>query len=99
LKIGRDPLDHGGVGVIRSLGRVGVSVYAFIEDAATPAALSRYARGTVIWPTSGCEPQEQLVEGLAAIGRKLDERAVLLCTDDGAAVLVAEHVADLSEWF
>ena len=99
LKIGRDPLDHGGVGVIRSLGRVGVSVYAFIEDAATPAALSRYARGTVIWPTSGREPQEQLVEGLAVIGRKLDERAVLLCTDDGAAVLVAEHVAELSEWF
>ena len=99
LKIGRYPLDHCGVGTIRSLGRVGVSVYAFIEDAATPAALSRYARGTVIWPTSGREPQEWLVEGLAAVGRQLDERAVLLCIDDEGAVLVAEHVEELSEWF
>ena len=99
LKISRYPLDHGGVGAIRSLGRVGVSVYAVIEDAVTPAALSRYARGTVIWPTSGREPQERLVEGLAAIARQIGERSVLLCTDDEAAVLVAEHVEELSEWF
>jgi predicted ATP-grasp superfamily ATP-dependent carboligase/O-antigen/teichoic acid export membrane protein len=99
LKIGRYPLHHGGVGAIRSLGRVGVSVYAIIEDALTPAALSRYAKGTVIWPTSGREPQEWLVEGLAAVGRQVGERSVLLCTDDEAAVLVAEHVEVLSEWF
>jgi predicted ATP-grasp superfamily ATP-dependent carboligase/O-antigen/teichoic acid export membrane protein len=99
LKIGRYPLDHGGVGAVRSLGRVGVSVYPVVEDATTPAALSSFTRGTIIWPTSGREPQERLVEGVAAIGRQLDERAVLLCTDDEAAVLVAEHVEELSQWF
>ena len=99
LKIGRYPLHHGGVGAIRSLGRAGVSVYAVIEDRLTPAALSRYARGTVIWPTSGREQQERLVEGLVAVARQLGERSVLLCTDDEAAVLVAEHREVLSEWF
>ena len=99
FKIGHYPLDLGGLGAIRSLGRVGVPVFAFIEDAATPSALSRYARGTVNWPTSGREPQERLVEGLAAVGRQVDERAVLLGTDDESALLIAENAEELSEWF
>ncbi|MDQ6793107.1 MAG: ATP-grasp domain-containing protein, partial [Candidatus Dormibacteraeota bacterium] len=37
VKIGRYPLHHGSVGVIRTLGRAGVPVYAITEDRFTPA--------------------------------------------------------------
>ncbi|NUO42057.1 MAG: ATP-grasp domain-containing protein, partial [Streptomyces sp.] len=42
VKFGDYPLHHGGVGAIRSLGRLGVPMYAITEDRYTPAAASRY---------------------------------------------------------
>ena len=99
VKIGHYPLHHGGVGAIRSLGRAGVPVYAVTEDRATPAALSRYLRRRFVWPTTGAEPTEQLVAGLARIGEAIrDEhgrRCIALPTDDEAAVLMAEHTEEL----
>jgi D-aspartate ligase len=38
VKVGRYPEHHGGVGVIRTLGRRGVPVHAMVEDRFTPAA-------------------------------------------------------------
>ena len=40
VKTGRDPMHSGEVGVIRTLGRLGVPVYTLAEDRFTPAALS-----------------------------------------------------------
>lgn len=99
VKIGRYPLHHGSVGVIRTLGRAGVPVYAVTEDRFTPAAVSRYLRRRFVWPTTGLEREEQLLEGLVAVGRRLDRRAVAIPTDDEAAVLLAERAAELAEWF
>lgn len=108
VKIGPYPLHHGGVGVIRSLGRRGVPVYAVTESRATPAALSRYLRGRVVWPTTGLEAPDQLVAGLLAVGRDLArrsrraghaDRAIALPTDDEAALLLAEHAGELEECF
>ncbi|MEN3314726.1 MAG: hypothetical protein V7605_960 [Acidimicrobiaceae bacterium] len=99
FKIGRYPLHHGGVGAIRSLGRLGVPVYAVTEDRFTPAAVSRYLTGRFVWPTTGAESPEELVEGLLARGRRLGRRTVLVPTDDEAAVLVAEHAEALSGQF
>lgn len=99
VKVGRYPLHHGSVGAARSLGRAGVSVYAIVEDAFTPAGLSRDASGHFIWPTRGTESRPALVEGLARIGRRLPRRSIAVATDDEAAVLLAEHASDLEEWF
>lgn len=108
VKIGPYPLHHGGVGVIRSLGRLGVPVYAVTESRATPAALSRYLRGRVVWPTTGLEQPDQLVAGLLAVGRDLmrrseraghADRAIALPTDDEAALLLGEHGGELGECF
>jgi len=99
VKIGPYPLHHGGLAVIRNLGRLGVPVYAVTEDRFTPAALSRYLCGRYDWPTTGLEDPARLVEGLLDIGRRFDRPVIALPTDDEAAVLVAEHGAVLAEHF
>jgi D-aspartate ligase len=98
FKTGRNLAHHGTVGIIRSLGRLGVPVYAAVEDSFTPAAASRYLAGYCPW--KGFEPgAESLIERLLAIGRQLGRPAALVPTDDLAAALVAEHAAALDPWF
>lgn len=91
VKFGDYPLHHGGVGAIRSLGRLGVPMCAITEDRYTPAASSRYLKRAFVWPTSGAEEPEYLVEGLLRIGRRIGRPTVLVPTDEEAAVLIAEH--------
>jgi D-aspartate ligase len=98
LKVGRYALHHGGLGVIRTLGRVGVPVYGVHEDRLAPAAASRYLAGKFIWKTGG-ESVERFLQGMAELGRRLGRPAILVPTDDLAAILVAEHAAVLEEWF
>jgi predicted ATP-grasp superfamily ATP-dependent carboligase len=103
VRIGRYPVFHGAVGAIRTFGQAGVPVYTIVEDEKAPAARSRYVTRSIVWPTTGHEPQEELVAGLAAIGRDLVEevgcRVVAVPTDDESAVILAEHGDVLREWF
>jgi predicted ATP-grasp superfamily ATP-dependent carboligase len=99
VKIGHYPLHHGGVGAIRSLGRLGVPAYAITEDRFVPAAFSRYLRGRFDWPTTGTEAAEHLLGGLLDIGTRIGRPTVLLPTDEEAAVLIAEFPDVLGEWF
>ncbi|GGZ15950.1 carboxylate--amine ligase [Streptomyces poonensis] len=99
VKFGNYPLHHGGVGAIRSLGRLGVPVYAITEDRWTPAAVSRYLKRAFVWPTTGTEAPERLVAGLLRIGRRIGRPTVLIPTDEEAAVLIAEHQAELEGQF
>lgn len=99
VKFGDYPLHHGGVGAIRTLGRLGVPMYAVTEDRHTPAAASRYLRRAFVWPTTGAEDHAQLVEGLVRIGGRIGRPAVLVPTDEEAAVLIAEHQDALRERF
>jgi D-aspartate ligase len=95
LKIGRYPLYSGGVAVVRTLGRLGVSVYAITEDRLTPAAVSRYCAGTFVWPVTAYEEPGHLAGRLRAVGQRLGRRTVVVPVDDEAAVLVAEHAEEL----
>jgi len=99
VKFGDYPLHHGGVGAIRSLGRLGIPMYAITEDRYTPAASSRYLRRAFVWPTTGTEEPERLVEGLLRIGRRIGRPTVLVPTDEEAAVLIAEHQDELGDRF
>ncbi|MFD8421460.1 ATP-grasp domain-containing protein [Streptomyces sp. NPDC059466] len=99
VKFGDYPLHHGGVGAIRSLGRLGIPMYAITEDRYTPAAASRYLRRAFVWPTTGTEQPERLVGGLLRIGRRIGRPTVLVPTDEEAAVLIAEHQEELAERF
>src|SRR4029453_1266745 len=66
LKMGYLPLHHGGLGAIRSLGRVGVPVYGVHEDRFTPAAMSKYLQGRFLWVPEGTDAEE-LLDGMSTI--------------------------------
>ena len=99
LKIGHYPLHSGGVAVVRTLGRLGVPVYAITEDRLTPSALSRYCAGSFVWRVTGHEEPGYLAGRLREVGKRLGRRAVVVPVDDEAAVLIAEHADELSEHF
>jgi len=98
LKVGRYPLHHGAVGIIRSLGRMGVPVYAVVEHQFTPAASSRYLTGAFIWDTRNLSVQ-RFLRGMDTIGQRLNRPTILIPTDDCAAILIAEHAERLQRWF
>ncbi|MFI6359952.1 ATP-grasp domain-containing protein [Streptomyces sp. NPDC050743] len=74
-------------------------MYAITEDRWTPAAASRYLHGRFVWPTTGQEPAERLIEELRRIGRRIGRPTVLIPTDEESAVLVSEHADELAEFF
>lgn len=98
LKTGRYAIHHGQVGIIRSLGRLGIPVYTVAEDHLTPAGTSRYLAGRFVW-NMGDRPRPQVLEALSRIGKTLQRPTILIPTDDLAAILVAEEAATLRQWF
>lgn len=98
LKLDPNVMHHGGLGVIRSLGRMGVPVYGVHECRLAPAASSRYLRGRCVW-RPGADDAERITEGLLALAGQIGRPAVLLPTDDAGAIFLAEHGADLRPWF
>ena len=94
FKLDPNVLHHGGLGVIRSLGRAGVPVYAVHEDPTAPAAHSRHVRGRWLWRPDPDDP-ERINIGLAALAERLGRPAVLIPTDDAAAIHLAEHGSSL----
>jgi D-aspartate ligase len=99
LKIGQYPLHSGGVAAVRTLGRLGIPVYAITESRLTPTAVSRYCTGRFIWRATGLEEPALLAARLRRVGQSLGQPAVIVPMDDEAAVLLAEHAAELSEYF
>lgn len=99
VKVGRFPQLHGGLGVVRTLGRMGVPAYAMVEDRFTPVALSRHLAGRFVRPTTGAEDTSELVSLLLRTGREIGRPTVAVAEGDEAAVLLAENADRLAEWF
>jgi D-aspartate ligase len=98
LKFDPNVMHHGGLGAIRSLGRLGIPVYGVHEGPWAPAATSRYLHGRVFWrPASG--DGERVCAGLLQLARRIGRPAVLIPTDDAGAIFLAEHGAGLREAF
>ncbi len=94
LKFDRNVMHHGGLGAIRSLGRLGVPVYGVHEDPLAPAAHSRYLHGRWIWRPPA-DDAERVRAGLMTLAERIGRRAVLIPTDDAGAIFLAEHGTDL----
>jgi D-aspartate ligase len=98
LKTGRYVLQHGTLGIVRSLGRLGVPVYVIIEDRFSPIATSRYLAGAFIRDTSNPD-LGRLVTDLATIAKRIGRPAILVPTDDTAAAFIGEHAGVLEKWY
>lgn len=98
LKFDPNVMHHGGLGVIRSLGRQGVPVYGVHEGPWAPAANSRYLRGRCFWQPSP-DDVERVQAGLKKLADRIGQRAVLVPTDDAGAIFLAEHGEELRPWF
>jgi D-aspartate ligase len=94
LKVSHTPLHHGGVGIARSLGRVGIPAYGVYEDRFIPGSLSKYVRGRFVWRTEDIRVDEFL-SGMAAIAKRIQRPTVLIPVDDCGAILIAEHADSL----
>src|SRR5512143_705389 len=92
--VDRNVFHHGGLGVIRSLGRLGIPVYGVQEDRWAPAGASRYLHGRWLWPAAGADTDRRL-SGLAALAARIGRPSVLIPTDDAAAIFIAEHADQL----
>jgi predicted ATP-grasp superfamily ATP-dependent carboligase len=98
LTLDRNVRHHGGLGAIRSLGRLGVPVYGVLAEPLAPAAGSRYLCGRWFWRTQADDVQ-RLRAGLVTLAERIGRRAVLIPTDDAGAIFLAEHGAALRQWF
>lgn len=98
LKFDPNVMHHGGLGVIRSLGRAGVRVYAVHEDELAPAASSRYLRGRVLWRPDAADV-DRVLAGLSRLAQIIGRPAVLIPTDDAGAIFLAEHGRELRPQF
>jgi D-aspartate ligase len=93
---------HAGLGIARSLGRLGVPVYSIDEAAWEPAFSSRYCAGRFVLNGKNRSSGEYL-SGVLNIGRKLGgklgNRPILIPTTDREAVWTADNAAALGEVF
>jgi D-aspartate ligase len=98
LKFDPNVMHHGGLGAIRSLGRLGVPVYGVHEGPWAPAANSRYLHGRWFW-RPGPDDVDRVQAGLLALAERIGRPAVLIPTDDAAAIFLAENGGPLRGGF
>jgi D-aspartate ligase len=99
FKLGQYPLHHASVGLIRSFGRLGVPVTSIAEDRFAPVALSRYLKRRVDWTPDAFTDPAEIRSGLIEIGKQMGSKPLVVCTDDEAAIFIAEEAGVLREFF
>jgi predicted ATP-grasp superfamily ATP-dependent carboligase len=98
LKLTSLPFHHGSLGIVRTLGRLGVPVYTFQDSRWVPGAFSRYAEGRFTRDLGGMQAEEA-VEYLLEVGARLGGAAILIPVDDVGSIFVADHADALKERF
>lgn len=87
--------QHGGLGIIRSLGRAGIPVYGVHRDLWEPAARSRFLRRSFAWDFASSAASDS-VTFLLKVADKIGERPILIPTSDVTALFLAENAEPLS---
>ncbi|HVI78850.1 MAG TPA: hypothetical protein VM715_11955, partial [Candidatus Acidoferrum sp.] len=91
-------IAHGGLGVVRSLGRLGINAYTIEADAWTPAFYSRYNRGAVRLDIETA-PAERALYELERLAKRLGVPSVIIPSTDYAAIFLADHYGRLQRSF
>jgi predicted ATP-grasp superfamily ATP-dependent carboligase len=91
----------GPLGVMRSLGRLGVRVYGVKHQGWSPSSSSRFCAGTLSvgidgrpWPDDA-----RTLTDLEAAGKRLGEGTILIAGSDEWSVFVATYAVELARWF
>lgn len=98
LKMSRTPIHHGALAVARTLGRLGVPVYAVVEDAYTPLSVSRYVTKAFVWKSCPSD-RDSFLKAMSLIAQSIGRPTIIIPMDDLSAVFVAENAASLARWF
>lgn len=86
------------LGIIRSLGRLGVSVYGIDDSSWAYGLRSRYCAGRFLWDFSRTSPEE-LADFLCQTARRVGGKPILVPTFDSRNVFLEEHGPALAECF
>jgi D-aspartate ligase len=89
---------HGSLGILRSLGRLGIEVVAVDGGPRGAASYSRYLRKRSRFDLDDSSPQS-IVEHLLNLGEQIGRRSLLIPTWDETSLLVSEYQDALSESF
>jgi len=85
------------LGILRSLGRLGVPLYVVSSNPQELAFRSRYCSGKIL--SDICEFTEKSVLNLLNVGGKIGRRSILIPTTDQGVTFLANNAEALSEWF
>lgn len=92
-------LDHyGALGIMRSLGRLGIAVYGVHRSADALALRSKYSCGGFVWDLDEA-PAPRSVEVLLGIAQTLGGKPILVPSNDETALFVAENAERLRAGF
>jgi predicted ATP-grasp superfamily ATP-dependent carboligase len=98
FKLVSDPLQHGGLAVARSLGRIGAPVYTAYSDRNTPASRSRHVTDSFVLAGPRAEARRTL-DALIDISARVGNRPILIAIDDVASAFVDRFAHDLEPAF
>lgn len=87
-----------GLAIMRSLGPLGVPLYAVDGDKAAPALRSRYCREAVVLPFKEDDTRPYL-DGLLKLAKRIGRHSILIATSDETTEFVADHRDILREHF
>jgi D-aspartate ligase len=90
--------SHGGLNIMRSLGRLGVPIYNVDPNPWAPAFHSRYCQGKFLWDIEH-HPAEESLMYLFEVRRQVGRTSILIPTTDRTARFVADHAQVLAEGF
>lgn len=91
-------IAYAGLGIARSLGRLGIPVYTIESVPSSPVFNSRYNRDAFLWSIDDKSELES-IEFLSHTSKKIGRQPLLIPTTDYAAMFVARNAGHLREYF
>ena len=90
--------QHGGLGIIRSLGREEIPVYSVHQSKWEPAARSRFLQRVFVWDFSSAAADDS-VKFLLELAQTIGKRSILIPTSDVTAGFVAGNAGRLGNQY
>lgn len=89
---------YGGLGIMRSLGRLGVRMFGIDKSEFSPALRSRYCYQSFVWDLEQHTAEESL-NFLRSVVYRTGPFPLLIPTSDETMMFVAHHAQTLKQWF